>query len=123
MSEKSVRNHTIAGLFMAAAALSMIMVPFITGIRRTENRAITSFKASGRDVSIPAILFPQGNISVNEAEADELCDLYGIGETLAGMILDEREVNGPFFYPEDLTQVKGIGIKKLEGFHDMIDLN
>ena len=112
----------ISGLLLTAA-LCMLIVPFITATSRTEYPAVTSFCASGRDAPIPAILRPEGTVSVNDAEAYELCDLYGIGETLANLILEEREANGPFFYPEDMTQVKGIGIKKLAGFRDMIDLN
>ena len=66
---------------------------------------------------------PNGTVSINEADADELTELYGIGESLAALIVDERNINGKFWYPEDLTAVKGIGIRKLNGFRDSINLD
>lgn len=38
----------------------------------------------------------------------------GVGEVIAQRIIEEREENGPFYYPEDLMNVKGIGEKTLE---------
>ena len=46
--------------------------------------------------------------------ADELDTLPGVGEVIAQRIIEEREENGPFYYPEDLMNVKGIGEKTLE---------
>ena len=57
---------------------------------------------------------PQGTVQINEADAEELQQLPGIGETLAAAIVDERIDHGPFFYPEDLLSVKGIGQSKLQ---------
>ena len=51
---------------------------------------------------------------LNQAGAEELTVLPGIGATTAEAIITEREANGPFCYPEDLISVKGIGKKKLE---------
>jgi competence protein ComEA len=62
-------------------------------------------------------------ISINEADETELTELHGIGETLAALIVEERNQNGRFWYPEDITAVKGIGIKKLNGFLDTINLD
>ena len=53
----------------------------------------------------------------------ELQALPGIGETLSQLIISERENNGNFYYPEDLTAVKGIGMKKLEMFRDLLDFS
>ena len=44
----------------------------------------------------------------------------GIGETIACLIIEEREENGYFQYPEDLTAVKGIGIKKMEQIRPLL---
>ena len=35
----------------------------------------------------------------------------------------EREENGPFFYPEDLISVKGIGKAKLALFRDNLNMS
>ena len=57
---------------------------------------------------------PEGPVAVNTADADELDTLPGVGEVIAQRIIEERETNGPFSYPEDLMNVKGIGEKTLE---------
>ena len=56
----------------------------------------------------PSPVLPHGPVAVNSADADELDTLPGV------RIIEEREENGPFYYPEDLMNVKGIGEKTLE---------
>ena len=62
-------------------------------------------------------------LDLNRADASELAELPGIGETLAQAILDEREAHGPFHYPEDLIAVRGIGQSRLESIRGWIDLS
>ena len=50
-----------------------------------------------------------GRVNINTAGLSELCALPGIGESLAGRIIDYREQNGPFARPEDIMRVSGIG--------------
>ncbi len=56
----------------------------------------------------------------NTGNAEELSVLPGIGPSTAEAILQEREGNGPFQYPEDLISVKGIGEKKMEQIRPML---
>ena len=51
----------------------------------------------------------EGRVNINTAGLEELMTLPGIGEVRARAIIDDREANGPFRYPEELTRVKGIG--------------
>jgi competence protein ComEA len=46
--------------------------------------------------------------------------LPGIGDTLAGRIIDYRVKNGPFKRIEDIKNVSGIGEKRYEAIEDMI---
>ena len=59
-------------------------------------------------------------VNVNTAGLEELMTLSGIGEVRARAIIDDREANGPFVYPEDLTRVTGIGEGILAGLLDQI---
>ena len=68
----------------------------------------------GAQVVAYAPSLPEGPVAVNTADADELDTLPGVGEVIAQRIIEEREENGPFYYPEDLMNVKGIGEKTLE---------
>ena len=81
------------------------------------------YTASGRDLSLPVLSLPSGTVSVNSGSSEDLQVLPGIGETLSQLIISERISHGDFYYPEDLTAVKGIGMKKLEQFRELLDLS
>ena len=54
-------------------------------------------------------------VNINTAGAEELAEnLKGVGPKKALAIIQFREENGPFFAPDEITKVKGIGPKTLE---------
>ncbi len=59
-------------------------------------------------------------INVNTSTANELTELPGIGEVIAGRIVDFRTENGPFGKPEQLEAVKGIGPARLKRIQSLI---
>jgi competence protein ComEA len=64
---------------------------------------------------------PSGAIvDVNRATEEELIGLKGIGPVLAKSIVEYRRKNGPFKNVEELVYVRGIGLKKLEGFRGRV---
>jgi len=71
---------------------------------------------------LPAISLPDGPVRINQAGIAELLTLPGVGETIGQRIVAEREKDGPFYYPEDLTVVKGIGPKLVEGLREQLNL-
>src|SRR5262245_2778931 len=52
-------------------------------------------------------------VELNSGSWVEWSQIPGIGPVLAERIVRERERNGPFRNPTDLTRVKGIGAKRL----------
>lgn len=118
MSEKGVRNSIVTALLILSGTALLIY----SGFRYVPDNS-EIYTGSGRTISFSPITMPNGTIGINSADQDELTELYGIGETLATMIMDERVKNGDYCYPEDLTAVKGIGMKKLEGFREYINLD
>ena len=64
-------------------------------------------------------------IDINTAGVEELDQLPGIGEVLAGRIIAYREEHGPFTSMEGLLEVSGIGeakLAELEGWITIEDL-
>lgn len=76
-----------------------------------------------RRASVPALQWPHGTVDVNTATADELCALKGVGPKTAQAIIADREVSGPFDFPQDLLMVKGIGAKTLAKFYEQLDFS
>ena len=97
---------------LAAACLALCLLPFLLS-SADPTESYTS-NDTGPYTVRPAEIYTDGMIRVNEADAEELQELPGIGETYSMLIISEREENGPFYYPEDLLAVKGIGTKTLQ---------
>jgi competence protein ComEA len=62
-------------------------------------------------------------VNINEAAAEELRSLPGIGPVLSDAIIAYRETNGPFRDVEELTRVKGIGRKRFESVRDFVTVS
>jgi len=54
------------------------------------------------------------SIDINRASWVEWAQLDGIGEKLARRIVEDRNQNGPFRSVEDLSRVRGLGLKLIE---------
>ncbi|WP_353981852.1 ComEA family DNA-binding protein [Salinicola endophyticus] len=56
--------------------------------------------------SLPALADP---VNLNQADAETLATLPGIGEVKAQAIVEDRKANGKYESLDDLTRVSGIG--------------
>ena len=72
--------------------------------------------------ALPTLSLPSGSVKVNMATEAELQTLHGIGPALSAAIVAERDANGPFFFPEDLINVKGIGVAKAAKIREALDM-
>jgi competence protein ComEA len=62
-------------------------------------------------------------VDLNTAPAEELQTLPGIGPVLARRIITDREANGPYQSPSDITRVFGFGEKKFQSIRSMITVS
>ena len=62
-------------------------------------------------------------INLNQADPAVLVKLPGIGPVTAQRIAEYREVNGPFKAVDDLLNIKGIGVEKLEKIRSLVTLS
>ena len=117
----SDRARRLAGTVLILICITLCLFPALTG--RPNHEA--SYRTGGklRLAMTPIETEKNGTVRINDADAEELEELNGIGETLSALIVEEREKNGPFNYAEDLEAVKGIGLRTLERFRGQIDLS
>ncbi len=66
-----------------------------------------SWEHPPRDVSTsaPRVFVPEELVDLNTAGLEELMTLPGIGQAKAQAILDYREAQGPFAWPDDISLV------------------
>ena len=65
-------------------------------------------------------LLPAGLLDINQASAEQLEALPGIGPVTAANMIAYRQENGPFASLEDLLEVPGIGDATLDKIRDLI---
>ena len=66
------------------------------------------------------------SVNVNTASAEEIAEaLTGVGIGTAEKIVQYREENGAFSHPDELVNVKGIGMKLVDKNRDriVVDVN
>lgn len=88
--------------------------------QRTASAPTPAPSAAPTAAPVPDKVAPGEQINLNTATVEELQRLPGIGESRARAIVADREENGPFRIPEDLTRVAGIGEGILQGLLDYV---
>ena len=109
----------LASILLVACALLIILSVAVSYHGKRTDAFISSRRAAP---AVTEIALPTGDVDVNGGDLTELTRLPGVGPVIGQAILEERERRGPYFYPEDLLDVRGIGDKTLAGFRDRLDL-
>ena len=117
LGKAEIFSVVITVLFMISAAA-------VTFNNESSNSVTASFRSieyskttntSGQDN-----LQDQALININIASESELCTLPGIGEVLAGRIIQYRTERGQFKSTDEIMEVSGIGVSKYEKIKDCI---
>ena len=111
--KRSRSDRKILAASMAAGAAMVLCF----ALRST---AMTTLDSLPYEPLLAAWAAGEGQVDINTAGLEELMTLPGIGETRAQAILDDREANGPYRYPEDLIRVRGIGEGIVSAISDQI---
>lgn len=78
---------------------------------------LTGTAGEGQQKESQAVFTPDASltrININTASSEELKSLDGIGDVLAGRIMQYRQEHGPFRSPQDIMKVEGIGPVRYE---------
>ena len=102
--EAAVKKAAYAILIAASAIALMLMVALQYKWEESDR-----YIASGRTAEVQPLTPMPADWLPNCGDASALDALPGIGEVLAERIIEYREAEGPFFFPEDMMCVKGIG--------------
>lgn len=112
-------QKAMAGILLATCALLLILSVALS----YHEKHADAYAASGRKAAaVTMIPLPDGDVDVNGGDLSEVTRLPGVGPVIGRAILEERERHGPYYYPEDLLDVRGIGDKTLANLRDRLDL-
>lgn len=110
-------KRLIAGILLLLISFAVLF----TGLFPVKSKDSFSFQGKKNEkYLLPQIRHLSNREPVNSGNPEMIRKYSGIGETIANLVILERETNGPFFYPEDLIAVSGIGLKKLSGFRNQL---
>ena len=118
------RKEQLALVILSAILLLGIVITFLEGylddglpefeVRKAAVEVPEAVEAGLAEPEKPVI------INLNTAASKELQILPKIGPRTAERIVEHREKNGPFTSVEELTAVRGIGLKTLERLRPLI---
>ena len=114
--ERSILRRR-AGLLLLSLACAAALAAAVQTVCSTLSDRVSPERYTAAGIAAEAVeaIEPDAlTVWVNEADADTLRLLPGIGESLSAAILEDRQINGPFHYLEDMTAVNGIGLKKVQ---------
>lgn len=115
----------IEWLLLAVTALFLCLLLVLFWKDRAAMTPDASGMAVETEIEVPqeAIQPDLSPLDLNSATAEELAQLPGIGEALAGRIVAYRAEHGPFQAIEDIMGVSGIGEGKFAALEGRITVD
>ncbi|MBQ2953445.1 MAG: helix-hairpin-helix domain-containing protein [Clostridia bacterium] len=110
-------RRILCGILLAASALLLLL----TGAESYLPPIPERYAAHHDSADIMQLAPMPLNWLLNAGDADALDELPGIGPTLAERIIQNREADGSFYFPEDIMEVKGIGEKTFQGIQEWLN--
>ncbi len=113
--EKKVLVFLLAALLIGAGIIAYKkLCP--TGDLSIERFSAPTAPSDGKTLGI------NKKVNINNASADQLMALKGVGKIMAQRIVEYRQKKGLFISPEDIKKVAGIGDKLFSKIKDSISL-
>jgi len=88
----------------------------------TTSQAPTPSTTAGIEPAPPPAQIDDGKININTATLEQLISLPTIGEVIAQRIIAYRQTHGPFRSVGELTEVEGIGEKRMEAILEYVTI-
>lgn len=103
--------------------LAVLCVAVLTSSSEAQEKAAPGKAVPGKAVSTGTeAASSESPLNVNNASAEQLEALPGIGASMAARIIEYRQKHGPFKRLEDLMNVRGIGEKNFQKLKPLITI-
>ena len=106
-----VKGRLLLYAALLAASAFLLLLLMLSSLHRIPH---TAYTANAPAVEVTPLSPLHDAWLLNSGDARVLEELPGVGEITANRIIACRVADGPFYFPEDIMEVKGIGKKTLE---------